>query len=384
MTKKPEKSITIGIDGNEANEDERVGVHNMVYEMLWGLYRLRSELKNGENFVVYLKKTPKKDLPSENFFWEYKVIPGGGLWILRKLMPTLLREKNLDVFFAPNHYLPPLSRVPMVCTITDLGFLEFSGQFKKYDFWQLKYWTAISAFISKYIICISESTRKDIVRHYSFAAKKARVVYLGYDRRRYNQQVDKNVVRRVKEKYQIRSDYILYLGTLKPSKNIEGLIGSFALLKRKDYKIKLVIGGKRGWLYEEIFQRVKGLGLENDVIFTDFVSEDEKPALLAGAKVFVSPSFWEGFGLHVLEAMACGVPVVVSRVASLTEVAGRVGIYVDPKSPASIADGIEKVLEMRPKEYNKLVELGVKQASRFSWKRTAQRTLKILEEAARS
>jgi len=192
-------------------------------------------------------------------------------------------------------------------------------------------------------------------------------------------------VRRVLKKYSIVDDYILFLSTLKPSKNIEGLIEAFASiinvqLPMTNYrKIKLVIAGKKGWMYESIFKKVKDLGLEKEVIFTDFVTEEDKPALIKGAKVLASPSFWEGFGLHILEAMACGVPVVVSNVGSLPEIVGDAGVIVNPKNTSSIARGIEKVLKMPEIEYNKLSSLSLAQAKRFSWEKTAKETFKVLK-----
>ena len=125
------------------------------------------------------------------------------------------------------------------------------------------------------------------------------------------------------------------------------------------------------------------MGLTKDIIFTDYVPEEDKPGLIKGAKLFVLPSFWEGFGLDVLNAMASGVPVVVSNVASLPEVVGKAGILVDPYNIKSIEGGIRKVLSMSQAQYNTLVEAGIKQAGRFSWEKTARETLQILEKAAK-
>jgi glycosyltransferase involved in cell wall biosynthesis len=273
--------------------------------------------------------------------------------------------------------------MPKICTIHDLGYLKFTGQFKKYDFWQLKYWTAISVYISKYIISVSESTKKDIVRHYPFASERVVVAYHGYNKKRFNSNISFNDVRRVKKKYGIDEDYILFLSLLKPSKNVEGLLKAYKLLitKYNCKNIKLVIAGEKGWLFESIFKKVSSLGLGKDVFFTDFVLEKDKPALMAGAKVFASPSFWEGFGIHVLEAMACGTPVVVSDVASLPEVVGDAGVMVDPNDHNSIANGLRKVLGMSEIKYNKLVQDTISQAANFSWEKSAKKTLRVLERA---
>src|SRR3990167_2375878 len=377
--------MIIGIDGNEANQNERVGVHQYALALLWGLYKLQDTETSDITFMIYLKNAPQSDLPPENSHWKYKIIYGGKVWILTKLMPALMITEKIDVFYSPSHYLPPFSRCPRVCMIHDLGYLKFSGQFKKNDFWQLKYWSAISIIISKYIICPSVSTESDIVRHYPFARKKVKVIYHGYNKEKFNIQISENFVRRVREKYRIPENYLLFLSTLKPSKNIENLLGAYELLKskRRTLNVKLVIAGKKGWMFDSIFEKVKELGLEKDVIFTDYVQENDKPALIKGAKLFVLPSFWEGFGIDVLEAMACGVVVVVSKVASLPEVVGDAGLYVDPYNIESIAEAVERVLTMSSDEYTKLIRKGLKQAQKFIWKKAARETFEVLELASR-
>lgn len=378
--------MVIGIDGNEANVKQRVGVNVYAFELLCALYKLQKEWGKEHQLIVYLKNPPLSDLPKETANFKYKIIPGGGVWILTKLMPYLfLAKEKPDILFSPNHYLPPLAPLPRICSIMDLGYLKFSGQFKKRDYWQLTLWSAISIFISKYVIAISKSARSEIVRHYPFASKKTFVTYLAYDASRFHNHISKEDVRRIREKYSIVGDYILFLSTLKPSKNIESLIEAFSNIKYQVSRlnggqagIKLVIAGKKGWLYDSIFAKVRNLKLEKQVIFTDFVPEADKPALIAGAKVFCLPSYWEGFGLDVLNAMACGVPVVVSNVASLPEVAGRAGILVNPYQVESLVGGLKKVLFASKEEYNRLVRLGLEQVKQFSWEKTARETLKII------
>lgn len=383
--------MLIGIDGNEANEvradiGERVGANVYAYELFWEFYRLRKNGKTNHNFIIYLKNKPSTDLPKEKPWWRYQVISGGGLWIIKKLTPYLLKKDKPDVFFSPNHYLPPFTLMPKICTIHDLGYLKFSGQFKKSDFWQLKYWTAISITISKHIISVSKSTKRNIVRHYPLASKKCTVIYHGYDNKRFNVNIRGIVVRRVKKKYNIRGDYILFISTLKPSKNIEGIIDAFyLLLKNKDIgnSLSLVIGGNKGWLYDSIFKKVRKLKLGRKVVFTGYVSEKDKPALLKGAKILISPSFWEGFGLHLIESLACGTPLVASNVASIPEVVGDAAVYVNPTSAEDISTGLTKVLTMSKVEYNKLVKKGLKQVLKYSWGKSASQTIKVLEKSVR-
>lgn len=373
--------MIIGIDGNEANIAHRVGVNEYAFQILWGLYKLRDKYKSVK-FVVYLKEKPLKDLPHESDNFNYKILPGRGLWIIRVLTPYLLRGRDkLDVFFTPSHYVPPVANTPRVCAIMDLGYLEFSGQFKKYDFWQLKLWSAWSIKASKYVMAISESTKKDIVRHYKFASHKIVVTLLGYDNEKFNSSISSNDVRRVKSKYTISTDYVLFLGTLKPSKNVEGLIKAWKDIAREYTDLSLVIAGKKGWLYESIFKVVKDLGLDGRVIFTDFVDKSDKPPLIKGARAFVLPSFWEGFGIDVVSAMAVGTPVIVSDKGSLPEVAGNAGIVVDPASTSEITHAIKKVLDMSKLDYNRMVKRGLIQTQKFSWQKAAEKTLDTLLKA---
>jgi glycosyltransferase involved in cell wall biosynthesis len=373
--------MIIGIDGNEANISYKVGVNQYAYELIWEFYRMKKSGKTKDSFIIFLKNEKKPDLPDEIDGFRYQMIPGKILWQFFSLTPRLIIGKKVDVFFSPSHYLPLSLAVPMVCTIHDLGYLKFSGQFKKPDFWQLKYWSAISIYISKYIIAVSESTKKDIVRHYKTALKKVDVIHHGYDKNSYNLKIPKDVVRRVKNQYKTSENYILFLGTLKPSKNIEGLIEAFAGMSGDFRDTSLVIAGKKGWLYNDIFQKVKKLKLEKKVILTGYINESDKPALIRGAKVFVIPSFWEGFGMDVLNALACGTPVVAGKVASLPEVGGEAVFYVNPEKPEEMRKSIEQVLTMSDLEYNKLIMKAKKHLQKFSWKKTAQKTLKVLERA---
>lgn len=390
----------IAIDGNEANIPNRVGVNVYAYQILCSLHKLQDAWRDQFTVVIYLKEKPLPDMPPQTSVWRYQVMPSsGGMWILTKLTPALwLTKSKPAVLFSPSHYTMPLAPCPTICSIMDLGYLDSSEQFQKATFWQLKYWTAISILRSKLIFAISNATKDDIVRHYPTALKKTVVTHLGYDRDIFNSKVASEDVRRVCEKYHIVDDYILYLGTLKPSKNIEGLLQAFRLvvdrLRSTDYRIKtvvssrksvdlrLVIAGKKGWMYEAIFAKVKQLGLIQQVIFTDFIPENDKPALMAGAKLLVSPSFWEGFGLHALEAMAVGTPVVVSDRGSFPEIVGDAGVLVKPNLTESIANGMRQILALSDKELAVLKQKMVSQVTKFTWEATAQKTLDAIRRVA--
>ena len=371
--------MLIGIDGNEANISARVGVNVYAFELLCSIYKLQDIWKDKHQFIIYLKNAPQSDLPQETESWQYKVLPGKGLWIITRLMPHLfLTKKRPSVFFTPSHYTPPFAPMPRVVSIMDLGYLKFSGQFRRYDFWQLKLWTAWSIKFTRRVIAISQSTKDDIVRHYPSSSRKISVTHLAYDKEKFNTKIGSDDISRIKHKFFLKN-YILFLSTLKPSKNIEGLLRGWAQIVSKYPDFSLVVAGKKGWLYERIFALVKELKLTKQVVFTDFISEEDKPALIAGARVFVLPSFWEGFGLDVLNAMAVGTPTIAAQRGSLPEVVGKAGILIDPEDSNSIAQAIDKVLSMKKTEYNKLIAKGLAHVEKFSWEKTARETLKILE-----
>ncbi|WKZ25959.1 MAG: glycosyltransferase family 1 protein [bacterium] len=375
--------MNIGIDGNEANIKNRVGVNVYAFKLLHELKIINEKRSKPNNLIVYLKEKPLYDLPKETKNFKYKIISGSGLWIITKLTPYLLKNPDhVDVLFSPSHYTCPILTIPRVCSIMDLGYLENSGQFEKKVFWQLKYWTAISVFISKGVLTISEASKKDIVRHYPQALKKITVTHLSHDLNKNDFKVSPKDVRRIRNRYSIVDDYILYLGTLKPSKNIEGIIKAYfqVISNNSNLNTKLVIAGKKGWLYEGLFKLVDELNIKDRVIFTDFIPEEDKMALRKGAKVFVLASFWEGFGIDALSSMAIGVPVIASNVGSLPEVLGDAALIVDPNNIDSIAESMEKVLNMDKNEYNYLIKKGLTQANKFSWEKCAKETLDVLEK----
>jgi glycosyltransferase involved in cell wall biosynthesis len=364
--------MLIGIDGNEANIKNRVGVNQYAFDLLHAL----SKLKTQHRFVVYLKNPPLPDLPQLNIAsWEYRIIPFPKLWTQTRLPWDLfVHNPRPDVFFSPSHYGPRWSPVPSVISIMDLGFLSTRSQFNTKDYNQLTRWTEYSVMQAKKILAISEFTKKDIVSYYHKNPDDITVSYLAYDEQMFKPAPNP----KVPLKYGIHKPYILFLSSLKPSKNVEGLVKAFFEFK-KNYKRKdlaLVIAGKKAWLYEQIFELVKKLDLSGDVIFTGFVDETDVPALMTEAQAFAMPSFFEGFGIPVLEAMACGTPVIVSNVASLPEVAGNAGIFVDPKDPSSIAQGIREAFG---KDRNRYISLGLSQVKKFSWSKCAQETLEVIE-----
>jgi len=283
-----------------------------------------------------------------------------------------------DVLFVPAHVLPIVHPRRSVVTIHDLGYLHYPEAHRLLDRLYLDLSTRYNARAATHLIADSLATKRDLVERYGTNPDKVTVVYPSYDKATFQPVKVKEAIETVKARYGIAGDYILFVGTLQPRKNLIRLINAFSNLQSPISNLQLVIAGKKGWLYQEIFRRVEELGLERKVVFTGYVPEGDLPALLSGARLFVFPSLYEGFGLPVLEAMACGTPVVCSNASSLPEVAGDAAMLVDPLDVEGMAAAIERVLgdkELRAE----LIERGFEQARKFSWERCAREILNVLE-----
>lgn len=366
--------MIIGIDGNEANQEKRVGIGEYAFELLrqfkkFTVYSLQ--------FTVYLKDKPRGDLPKERGGWQYRVIGPKRLWTQVGLpFDLFFHQPRPQVFFSPTHYAPRFSPIPVVISIMDLSYIHFPQMFKKSDLFQLKNWTSYSVKKAKKILTISRTSKNDIIKEYEIEPRRVVITYPGVKMK--NPKPKAQNPKLLRDKYGIRGEYILFVGTLQPRKNLVRLIEAFSKITPE---VKLVIVGKKGWLYEEILAAPKKFGVEDRVKFLDFVAEEDLPILYQNALCFVLPSLYEGFGLPILEAMANGCPVVTSNVSSLPEAGGEGALYVNPEDVDDITQKIKLILEDK-KLREELVEKGYKQVKKFSWEKTARETLKVLEEVA--
>jgi glycosyltransferase involved in cell wall biosynthesis len=236
-----------------------------------------------------------------------------------------------------------------------------------------------------HIIAVSQATRRDIIQHLRIPAERISVIYEAADARRFHPDYTPAHIQTVLQRYELqRGRYVLSLGTLEPRKNYVRLIEAYALLRQQasataDDLPPLLIAGGYGWLYEQILAAPERLGIAEQVRFLGNVPDADLPLLLAGAQLFVYPSLYEGFGLPVLEALACGVPVVASHSSALPEVLGTAGIYCDPLDSASIARSIGQVLASATLR-TALQQAGPARAAQFSWQRAAHETLAVYEQ----
>lgn len=291
---------------------------------------------------------------------------------------------DLDVLHISDVNRFRSGKTTLISTVHDLSpilFPEFHTEQSKTRFGRQMRYLREQADV---IIAISEHTKRDLVNILDVSEERIQVVYLapGPNCRIIR---DDDMIDQVVRRYGIPGQgYILHVGTLEPRKNLVRLVDAYAALLRcfGEGLPPLVLAGGKGWLYEGIFRRVEDLGLEPKVIFTGFVADEDLPFLFNGAKLFVYPSLYEGFGIPVLEAMACGVPVITSDVSSLPEVAGDASWLVDPTDSEALAAAMTTLLE-NVEQRTVLREEGLARAALFSWRRTARETLAIYEDAAR-
>lgn len=301
-------------------------------------------------------------------------------WRMRALVGHLARVPQdrlfpeVDLFHATDHLLPRLSRVRSVFTLHDLVFCFYPQTHKPLNRWFLTLMMPRFLRAADAVIAVSECTKRDAMQTYDLDEAKIKVIYEGVNPR--FRRSSPGVISSVLHKYDLRERYILSVGTIEPRKNLTSLLEAYVAIRNQDSQLKLVIVGKRGWLYEGFFRRLSELGLENEVIFPGFVPDEDLPALYSATDLFVFPSLYEGFGLPVLEAMACGAPVVTSNTSSLPEVAGEAALLVDPNSVEALTRAMRDVLDNRTLRHD-LRARGPKQAAKFSWETAAHETLAV-------
>jgi glycosyltransferase involved in cell wall biosynthesis len=301
--------------------------------------------------------------------------------VLRLLfyIPRGLRAQRVDVFHGLDHIgIPLFGKVGRyVATIHDMIPL-ICPQFVT---WRHRLVVAAACRRLRrqadLVIVPSETTKADVVYQLQIAPERIVVIPWGCDER-FQPQGDPTRLAVVQRKYRLPRRYLLFVGTLEPRKNLTTLLKAYAMLRAEgpDKDVKLVVVGRKGWLYAEVFETMQALALHQDVLFTDFVDDADLPDLYRGALLLVLPSLYEGFGLPILEAMASGVPVIASNTSSMPEVAGEAALLIDPRNPQAIAEGMAQVLADEQLRKT-LTQRGLARAQCFTWENVAQRTLAL-------
>jgi glycosyltransferase involved in cell wall biosynthesis len=313
-----------------------------------------------------------------NSRYPYKVIRRlmGPNWLYQLPIDWL---ESFDVFHGGNFITCNTKRAKNIITIHDLAFLRFPEVTSDKIYKHHTRWLPYSIQLADHIITDSYQSKQDIIDFYKVHDTKISVVHLAADEDM--GPADKRQINDVQNTYRLPSEYVLYVGTIEPRKNIPFLIESFARAKKK-YKFdhKLVIVGGKGWKYEAVNMMIEKWKVESDVIFTGYVADQDLPAIYSGATLFLFPSVFEGFGLPVLEAMQCGVPVITSNISSLPEVVGGAGRLLPIGQAHDWADSIGELLGDQ-KKLQHYRDMGFKQSKQFSWEKVAEETINVYRGA---
>ncbi|MBI4476470.1 MAG: glycosyltransferase family 4 protein [Acidobacteria bacterium] len=347
------------------------------------LLKYLARLDRTTEYVLFCRPEDMGDLPDLGPNFRPVAEPSPPYSLREQLrIPLALRRERADLFHAPHYVLPPLTMCPSVVTIHDcihLMFPEYLPNRLAYAYARASIWAAAKR--SSRILTVSETSKADILRFFHVPPTKIAVIYNAIDER-LGAEPDQDEIARVRERYQLHERFILYVGNIKPHKNLVRLIEAFHRLRRHEFEhMKLLIIGDEISKYPALRRAVHRHHLHKYVRFLGFVPLETLAVLYRLAGVFVFPSLYEGFGLPPLEAMASGTPVVTSNVSSLPEVVGDAAILVDPHDPDAIADGMRRALT-DPELRADLRARGLTRVNQYSWERSVQRVWEIYQEVA--
>ncbi len=366
--------MRIGIDARKLHD---FGIGTYIRNLLRHLARMDDRTE----FVVVCRPEDSAAIAAlgENF----RAVPetAGNYSVAEQVkIPLTLRSEAVTLFHAPHYVLPPLIQCRSVVTIHDCIHLMFPQYLpNRFAFGYARASIAMAARRATRVLTVSESSKRDILKFVDTEPEKIDVIYNAYDERFAIDPAEEDVVR-VRERFQLQDEFVLYAGNVKPHKNLERLIEAFQIVRRRGLDhLKLVLIGDEISKYTALRRAVHRHQLHKFVRFLGYLPEETLAVMYRLAGVFVFPSLYEGFGLPPLEAMASGTPVVTSNVSSLPEVAGDAAVLVDPYHPEAIADGIYHVLtdEQLRKE---LRHRGVARAGMFSWEQSVRRVRKIYSD----
>jgi glycosyltransferase involved in cell wall biosynthesis len=391
--------MLIGIDASRSTVSRRTGTENYALHLIRELLALETP----HRFRLYFNEPPPARLPFPGA--ERRVIPFPRLWTHVRLSWEMA-VRPPDLLFEPAHVLPLVHPRRSVATVHDLGYLYYPEAHTAFQNAYLRWSTRYNARTAARVVADSEATRQDLIRHYAIPQHKIVVVYPGRDET-LAPVTDPSILAAIRARYGLAEHYILYVGTLQPRKNLVRLVQAYGQFleewkggRLEDWKSggetlqpsglptfqssppQLVIAGKKGWLYDDLVSEIERLGLGPRVVLTGYVPDDDLAPLLSGALAFVFPSLYEGFGLPVIEAMACGTPVICSDAGSLPEAAGDAALLVGPHDTGGLAAAMARMADDAGLR-RELSERGLRQARRFSWRECARQVLAVLEEAGR-
>ena len=371
--------MKIGLNGQKILDENPAGPEIFTINLFENLAKI--DLKN--EYFIYTTRKPEKDLENKikqgNEKFHFKEIEYRKLWTQYGLAKELIKNP-VDVFFTAIHSIPMIrsSKTKFVVMIHGLEYQYTLGYKNPLNRFFIERPIKYAIKHSDKIITPSLATKEEILkRNWNVDEKKIEVVYEGVSEEFYpksEEEIDK-----IRKKYEIgKNPYLLFVSTIQPRKNIPNMIRAFSQFINENKNMKntlLLIAGKKGWNYEKSLEAPQKYGIEKNVKFLGRVPEEDLPILYSGAKGYINVSFEEGFGLPLLESMACGIPSVVSNIPAHKEVGDYLPIYVDPNNIENIKDGIFEIMtrSFDKKEF-------IERSKNFSWKNTAEKTLEVLEK----
>jgi glycosyltransferase involved in cell wall biosynthesis len=294
------------------------------------------------------------------------------------VQPWALRRIGAHLVHEPAFVGPLLAPCPMVVTIHDLSFIRFPELFHPANRFYLKVLTRLSAHRARRLIAVSAHTAAETTRLLGVPPERIDVIHHGVDPA--FRPLAAGEVAAFRQRQELPERFVFFVGTLEPRKNLVRLVEAFARIHKNNDRVGLVLAGGKGWLYDELFATVEALGLGKEVFFPGYVMNDELPLWYNAAAALAYPSVYEGFGMPVLEAQACGTPVLTSNISSLPEAAGDAALMVNPYDVEALAAGLHWLLTDEPLRHE-LRSAGLSHARRFTWSHTAQETMRVYRRA---
>lgn len=362
--------MKIGIESERANHAQKTGVEHYAHQLILHL----AQIDKIDQYILYLRTQAEPWLQRLPGNFLLKIIPFPKFWTQIRLSWEMLVSAP-DVLFIPASAMPFIHPKRSVVTMHDVAWVHYPEAFTWFMRTFLHWSTKFAVRRASKIIAVSEATKQDLIKHFGVAPGKVVVVLHGYSAEEIGHDKLSDEVQK-----QLPEKYILFLSTLQPRKNLPFLINAFRELKRQHPELphKLVVVGKPGWQYESILKKIKDNS--DIVVYLNHISDSDRWAVYRKADLFVHPSLYEGFGMWILEAFACQVPVLVSGVSSLPEVGGDGAWYFDPTNQEELVTKMSQLLgsqELR----DELVRKGQARLQDFSWKKCAQETLAVIQSA---
>jgi glycosyltransferase involved in cell wall biosynthesis len=374
--------MRIGIDAT-ALPPQPVGAGNYIIHLIRALAAMDSE----DEFVIFsgqrgpsLINLPEKPtlkwilLPDRN--------PGVRLIWEQTYFSRLIRDSGVDLLHSLHYTRPLRLSCASVVTFHDMTFFLYPELHTRTKRFYFPLAIRSSAKRANFLIAISESTRQDTIRLLNLSPDRVITIQHGVDPS-FRPLSDIDLKKRITKKYRLPDKIILYVGLIEPRKNLPLLIKAYKKLVDDGTEHYLVLAGRYGWMFDEVLQQIEKLSLTDKVILTGYVDQIDLPMVYNLSDLFVYPTLYEGFGLPALEAMACGIPVITTKVSSLPEIVGEAGILVPPNDAEELFRGMKTVLQDEELRLN-LARQGTEQAAKFTWERTARSTLEVYQRAIKT